>query len=496
MKRERHRWKHYIGQALKQALMVAFASLLHAQFVFTPTPGQAALFSKLEDFFADTRQPQPTFLLRGYAGTGKTSVISTLVHALARLDYRAELMAPTGRAAKVMAQYSGRRAFTIHRSIYRQTSDPYSGEPAMKVQKNYRTRTLFIVDEASMINDTPGSGEFDLLTDLIRYVFQHPSNRLLLVGDTAQLPPVGQLLSPALDVALLRESFALSVWEHELTEVTRQADTSGVLFNATRLRGQVGQEKPKITFRTQGFRDCFRMTGEKLEDGLHYAYNKFGQEGTVVICRSNKNAALYNQHIRRRILNLEAEVDAGEYLMIVRNNYQALGSDEAAGFLANGDFVEVMKVRNEEEQHGFRFATLLLRLPDYADQPTFEAKALLNLLHNENPSLTNEEYRRLRDSVAEDYADLTTKKARREAMKVDPYLNALQVKFAYALTCHKAQGGQWPLVFVDQGYLTEERVDRAYLRWLYTAVTRATHELYLVNFHERFFESPAVPADG
>ncbi|MGB3616940.1 MAG: AAA family ATPase [Catalinimonas sp.] len=475
---------------------MSFAALLREQFVFDPTPGQAKLFGKLEDYFNDQRQPQPTFLLRGYAGTGKTSVISTLVHAVYRLDYRAELMAPTGRAAKVMSQYSGRRAFTIHRRIYRQTADPDTGQFTMKVQKNYRQRTLFIVDEASMIADTPGSGEFDLLTDLIRFVFENPSNRLLLVGDTAQLPPVGQELSPALDVRLLRESFNLSLWEHELTEVTRQADSSGVLFNATRLREQVAQEKPKILFRTGGFRDCFRMTGEKLVDGLHYAYDKYGPEGAVVICRSNKNAALYNQHIRRAILTRETEVDAGEYLMIVRNNYQALGDDDAAGFLANGDFVEVMKVRNEEHLHGFRFATLQLRLPDHPDQTPFEAKVLLDLLHNDHPSLGHEEYRALYQSVAEDYADLTTKKDLREAMKVDPYLNALQVKFAYALTCHKSQGGQWPIVFVDQGYLTEERVDRAYLRWLYTACTRATQELYLVNFHRRFFEGEvAAPSD-
>ncbi|SDL43921.1 exodeoxyribonuclease-5 [Catalinimonas alkaloidigena] len=469
--------------------MISLASLLREQFVFTPTPGQAALFARLQDFFEDTHQPQPTFLLRGYAGTGKTSVISALVHTLYRLDYKAELLAPTGRAAKVMSQYSGRRAYTIHRRIYHQLADPYTGNMEVKVQKNYRQRTLFIVDEASMITDDPGSGEYGILMDLIRFVFENPNNRLMLVGDTAQLPPVGQPLSPALDPKLLRESFGLSVWEHELQEVTRQADQSGILLNATQLRQQIHQEDFKLQFRTRGFRDTFRMTGEKLEDGLHYAYDKYGKEGTVIICRSNKNASLYNEHIRRRILQRETEVDAGEHLMIVRNNYQALGDDEAAGFLANGDFVEVLRVRNTEEMHGFRFATLQLRLPDYPDQTTFESKVLLDLLHNQNASLTTEEYRRLYDSVRADYADAKTKKEFKEAMKIDPYLNALQVKFAYALTCHKSQGGQWPIVFVDQGYLTEERIDREYLRWLYTAVTRATHELYFVNFHERFFES-------
>jgi exodeoxyribonuclease-5 len=328
------------------------------------------------------------------------------------------------------------------------------------------------------------------LADLVEYVFEEPTNRLILVGDGAQLPPVGRTESPALNAEYLRRTFQLGVFEHELTEVMRQEERSGILANATALRNVLLSETGGIQLQTKGYHDIFRMTGEKLEDGLRYAYDKHGKENTIVVCRSNKLAAQYNQYIRRQIHFSESEIDAGDYLMIVRNNYTTLDEDAPAGFLANGDFVEITKVIRFEEMHGFRFANLQLRLLDYPEQPEFEAKIILDTLHSFAPNLSGEEGKRLYEKVIEDYEYITNKKERKEAIRRDSYLNALQVKFAYALTCHKSQGGQWSAVFVDQGYLTDENVNTDFLRWLYTAMTRATNELFLMNFNPQFFGTP------
>jgi ATP-dependent exoDNAse (exonuclease V) alpha subunit len=308
-----------------------------------------------------------------------------------------------------------------------------------------------------------------------------------LIGDVAQLPPVGVTESPALEKAYLDSNFKTDVKRLEMTEVMRQVEGSGILYNATQLRKELGKESFQIKFATSRFKDIFKMTGERLEDGLRYAYGKYGVEDTAIICRSNKNAVQYNQYIRRAIQYREDELEAGDLLMVVRNNYTFLPEDTVAGFIANGDFVEVMKIIRFEEYYGMRFADLRLRMIDYPDLEPFEAKVMLDTLYTNEPSLKDDAYKALYDQVVEEYADVASKTERMKSIKKDPFLNALQVKFAYALTCHKSQGGQWSAVFVDQGYLTDEMVDREYLRWLYTAVTRAKEELFLVNFNTNFF---------
>lgn len=462
------------------------SEILIDKFPFEPTEGQKKLFRLFDSFLLDDKQKKPVLVLRGYAGTGKTTVVSAVVKMLPFFKFKYVLMAPTGRAAKVMSGYSKRTAFTIHKKVFQQTAEP-GGGLEFKRQSNYHKNTLFIVDEASMISNASDYGKKGLLSDLIDYVFSQEGNRLLLIGDTAQLPPVGTLESPALERDYLQGNFRADVQAIELTEVMRQDIDSGILFNATKLRNELAQNDFKISLATSRYTDVFKMTGEKLEDGLRYAYDKFGVENTAIICRSNKNAVQYNQYIRRAIQYREDEIEAGDILMIVRNNYHFLPENTPAGFLANGDFVEVMKISRFEELYDLRFANLTLRLLDYPDQEPFEAKVVLDTLYSAEASLNDKAYKNLYDQVVADYADLSTKAERIKAIKNDPYLNALQIKFAYALTCHKSQGGQWQAVFVDQGYLTEEMVNHEYLRWLYTAITRATKELYLVNFNKDFF---------
>ncbi|GGZ27615.1 ATP-dependent exodeoxyribonuclease [Echinicola pacifica] len=440
----------------------------------------------MDDFFAKDTRLQPTFILRGYAGTGKTSVTAALVKSLSALNTKALLLAPTGRAAKVMSSYAGRMGFTIHKIIYRPKDQDGGAGSGFDLQKNYYKNTVFIVDEASMLADDASGGR-NLLRDLIKFVFQHDNNRLVLIGDTAQLPPVGSSSSPALDSEYMARQFSLDTLQVEFTEVMRQQLESGILSNATSLRDEVTKKEPVISFRVKGFPDFYRMTGERLEDGLRYAYDKYGVENTIIITRSNKTAVQYNQYIRRTIHFYEEELTAGDMLMIVKNNYTYMAESDKVNFLANGDFVEVVKIRSFDEMYGLRFATLELRLIDYPEEPYFEAKVILDTLYTSSSALGSEESRSLYQQVTADYADLANVKERREHIKKDPYLNALQVKFAYALTCHKSQGGQWQAVFVDQGYVTEEQLDAEYIRWLYTAITRATDELFLVNFHPRFF---------
>lgn len=460
--------------------------LLNKYFPFAPTPGQADFFVKMDDFLLKSPAEKPVFVLKGYAGTGKTSLTSALVKVLPQLHLRSLLLAPTGRAAKVMSNYSGRGAYTVHKIIYKPKGDPGTMGGGFILQKNYYKDTVFIVDESSMLADDGGMAG-NLLWDLIQYVFSGKDNRLLLIGDTAQLPPVGSEFSPALDAEYLLRHYRLQAGQIELSEVMRQRLESGILYNATGLRSQLLQQRPAIRIETSRFKDTFKMTSERLEDGLRYAYSKFGTENTTIVTRSNKSAVQYNLYIRRVIHFFEDEVSTGDLLMIVKNNYTYMAESETVNFLANGDMVEVMKIRGFEEMYGLRFATLELRLLDYPEEPFFEAKVVLDTLYSPSPSLSREQYRSLYDQVSSDYADVANKTERTELIRKDPYLNALQVKFAYALTCHKAQGGQWKAVFVDQGYLQEDQVDRDFVRWLYTAVTRATEELYLVNFSPTFF---------
>ncbi|MEA5258926.1 AAA family ATPase [Arcicella aquatica] len=468
--------------------------LLRQKFPFEPTNGQLDLFLKMDKFIPNQDDFGPLcFLLKGYAGTGKTTVLSTIMKVLPKFGYKAILLAPTGRAAKVMGNYSKTKALTIHKKIYRQVANQYTGSLEFQLQNNYATKTIFIIDEASMISDDAEFGTPGLLTDLMKFIFTHPEtdynfNKVIFVGDTAQLPPVGKLMSPALEKGYMEGQFHVGVMEQELTEVMRQDAESGILFNATNLRDILKDEKPQISFNTKGFKDFFKMTGEKLEDGLNYAYRKFGRENTIILTRSNKTAVQYNRYIRQQIFSMEDELSTGDLLMIVRNNYHWLAEDSPAGFLANGDFVEVMRIRGIEEMHGFRFATLTLRLLDYEDHPTIDAKVMLSTLYTNTSAMSKDENKALYDSVSADYAHIASKKHRNEDIRKDPYLNALQVKFAYALTCHKSQGGQWNAVFVEQGYLTDENINEDFIRWLYTAVTRATHEVFLLNFHTDFFD--------
>ena len=455
-------------------------------FPFEPTDDQAELFVQLDDFLRDQLPGRKVFVLRGYAGTGKTTVVSALVQWLGRMQRRYALMAPTGRAAKVMSAYAGVPASTIHKKIYRQTSGSPNERLSFQRQPNRTEEMLYIVDEASMISDEKAFGESGLLDDLMGYVFEKSTNRLLLIGDTAQLPPVGQLLSPALDPELLAHRFRARVDGVELRQVMRQAEASGILVNATELREELRQEIPDIQLHTKGYKDMFKMGGDKLEDGLRWAYRNFGHENTTIICRSNRNANQYNQLIRRTLFDAEEEIEAGDYIMVVRNNYFWLPKESEIGFLANGDFLEITKIIRREEVFGCRFAQARVRLVDYPDEPELEVKLLLDTLHTESPSLPREQNEKMYQEILADYAHLTKKAERNAEMRKDPYLNALQIKFAYALTCHKAQGGQWQAVFVDHGFIKpDEPVGGEFARWLYTAITRASERLFLLNFQQR-----------
>ena len=441
--------------------------------------------------FLYDRDPRSLFLMKGYAGTGKTSLVSALIQTLPRLRVNTVLLAPTGRAAKVISGYSGRAAYTIHKKIYMTATDA-TGVVRTVRGINKHTYTLFIVDEASMIGLEPTASRQSLLEDLIEYVYSGNHCRLMLIGDTAQLPPVGQSESPALDERYLAASFSLNIIACELTEVVRQQQLSGILAGATALRDQIasldeGDEASLPLFDLEGYDDVVRLQGEDLMETLYREYDDFSLEQVVVVCRSNKRANLFNQGVRGSVLFREEEVNAGDYLMVVKNNYYWLDTDSNIGFIANGDIVEVLSVRNVQELYGFRFADATLRFVDYPDEEARDCKLLLSTLYSESPSLTSEEAERLYTTVMEDYADLPNKADRLREMRQNPYYNALQVKFAYALTCHKTQGGQWRTVIVDQGYLGERPVDRDYLRWIYTAFTRATDRVYLLNFDSQFF---------
>ena len=436
--------------------------------------------------------PRSAFLLKGYAGTGKTSLVSALIQTLPALRVNSLLLAPTGRAAKVISSYAERQAYTIHKKIYMTVTDSTGAVRTVRAI-NKHAYTLFIVDEASMIGLEPTSSRQSLLEDLIDYVYDGNHCRLMLIGDSAQLPPVGQSESPALDERYLATAFGLNVLSAELTEVVRQRQLSGILSGATALRSQIatlpgGEEATLPLFNPNGV-DVIRLAGEDLMETLYREYGDFALDQVVVICRSNKRANLFNQGIRNSVLFREEEVNAGDYLMVVKNNYFWLDEESTIGFIANGDIVEVLSVRNVQELYGFRFADATVRFVDYPDEEPRDCKLLLSTLYSESPSLTSDEANLLFNNVMEDYADLPTKAERLRELRANPYFNALQVKFAYALTCHKTQGGQWRTVIIDQGFLPPDmQLDREYLRWLYTAFTRATDRVYLLNFEPRFYE--------
>ncbi|MBR9998046.1 MAG: AAA family ATPase [Cyclobacteriaceae bacterium] len=460
------------------------SDILSNKFNYAPTKGQKELF-QLFDRLLEKNGPD-ALLIKGYAGTGKTTIVSTLVKILPLFNLKYLLMAPTGRAAKVLANYSERKAFTIHKIIYKLQRDRENGALSFKRIKNYHKDTVFIVDEASMIYDQYSASQSNLLRDLREYVFENTSNKLIILGDTAQLPPVGQDYSGALDKDNLERKYKLKVEEIELNEVVRQEKLSGILENATGIRQNIQAGQFRIRFNTRNYRDIFSMNSEKLEDGLRYAYNQYGIENVIIICRSNRQANQYNQYIRRNLLFHENRIDAGDHLMIVKNNYFWLDEDSPAGFLANGDFAEVLKISNTQEIYDLTFADLDLHLIDYPSHPVIRVKALLDTLESPAASLSETENKKLYEHVVADYPGLSGRELA-AAIALDPYLNAIQIKFTYAITCHKSQGGQWPVVFLDQGYLKDSIQDIGYMRWLYTGMTRATRELYLVNFLSEFF---------
>lgn len=469
------------------------------QFGFPPTPEQAQALDVFVQFMTDSN-PHAVMILRGSAGTGKTSFSGAIVRTLRAVRQKVMLLAPTGRAAKVFSLNSGMPAYTIHRRIYREKA--FAGvDGQFNLNDNLYTDTLFMVDEASMIANlglggtTFGSG--CLLDDLIHFVYQGRNDRLLLIGDKAQLPPVGEEESPALSAAML-QGYGLSVYECDLNEVVRQSQQSGILFNATRIRQMITHDDitqlPKIRF--SGFSDIREMPGAELIEALGDSYHQVGLDDTIVVTRSNKRANIFNQGIRNMVLDREEELESGDMLMIVKNNYywmeeerkkikeseeRKVQSNELPAFLANGDRAKVMKVSRRIDLYGFHFTTLLLKFPDY-DNYELEATVLLDTLTSEAPALTHDQQEQLFRQIEEDYQDIPLKADRMKAIRQDPYFNALQVKFAYAVTCHKAQGGQWSHVYVDQGYMTDDMLTPDYIHWLYTAFTRATEMLYLVNW--------------
>ena len=450
----------------------------------SPTPEQGQALDVFTQFMTD-RDDQVVMILRGSAGTGKTTLAGAIVKAMAALKQKLILLSPTGRAAKVFSLNAGHAAYTIHRRIYRQKS---AGDlSAFNLNVNLNRDTLFIVDEASMIANL-GLGETAfgsgcLLDDLMQFVYNGQNCRLLLIGDRAQLPPVGEEESPALSAHVLR-GYGMRVYETDLNQVLRQSEDSGILWNATMIRnlwrGEAGMVRlPKICF--HGFTDIQVVMGNELVDNLSSSYYHAGMDETIVITRSNKRANIYNQGIRNMVLDRDEELCRGDLLMIVKNNYFWTEGAKEIPFLANGDRAVVQRVRNVHELYGFRFAEVTMTLPDYDDYE-LTATVCLDTLTTEAPALTHEQQEQLFNAVMEDYADFTVKTERIKKLKSDRYYNALQIKFSYAVTCHKAQGGQWAHVYLDQGYMTDDMLTPDYIHWLYTAFTRATEKLYLVNW--------------
>ncbi len=465
-----------------------FYKELLKKFPYTPTLKQSQLLNLLSIFIFN-EEKDALFLLKGYAGTGKTTTISAFVNALAGVGKKAVLLAPTGRAAKVISIYSKRPAFTIHKKIYFPKKQS-NGSVDFVLQPNKHKNTIFIIDEASMIPDSRQNQKLfeagSLLDDLISYVYAGEKCKIIFIGDTAQLPPVKLDVSPALIADTLTYEYHKSVTEIELDEVMRQHENSGILANATQLRLLLQNEGTNFQFDID-FPDIQRLTdGYDIEDALVSAYDSDGVEDTAFIVRSNKRANEYNQQIRMRIRGQENEISAGDFVMVVKNNYYWLEENSTAGFIANGDICQVLKIFSIKELYGFNFAEVELKMIDYPEMQPFETVLLLDTLTSESPSLTYDESNKLYQAVKEDYAHEKSKYKQFLAIKKNKYFNSLQVKFSYAMTCHKSQGGQWKTVFIEQPYLPDG-VSKEYFRWLYTAITRAQEKLYLIGFKDDFF---------
>lgn len=456
------------------------------QFAAQPTPDQQLVISGLAEF-CNSPDNREVLVLRGYAGTGKTKLLATLSQMLPAFKMKSVLLAPTGRAAKVISNYSKRPAQTIHRKIYKklQTAD---GGVYFSLGENIQKNTIFIVDEASMINDSKSGGELggaNLLSDLLEYVFSGENCKLIFTGDTAQLPPVGSSFSPALSKQYLERNYSIHIKEYELKTVVRQSEMSGILYNATNLRVQMLTEPnnfPKIELT----KDVVRVDGYDLEDTLNTAYSKYGFGNVLVVCRSNKRANGFNKQIRYKIKWQENDISAGDLLMVVKNNYYWTEGNKQTDFIANGENLEVERLYKQREMYGFRFADAVIKLSDVEDTPTMDVTLLLDTLDSEAPALTQDQQKMLAENIKADFGDSTTRKPF-GFLRQNLYYNALQVKFSYAITCHKAQGGQWDCVFIDLGYFTKEMLNEDYYRWLYTAFTRAKEKVYLIGFTDDFF---------
>lgn len=467
-----------------------FYNVLKNKFPFAPTVKQDIFFQQIAVFLTNTNSDE-LFLLKGYAGTGKTTVISELVNNLFSIKKKYVLLAPTGRAAKVIANYSNKEAFTIHKKIYFPKKSS-NGSVGFTLKQNKHKNTVFIIDESSMISDTESDSKLyengSLLDDLISYVYSGTDCKMILIGDTAQLPPVQLDISPALNSDTLSMHYHKEVFSIELDEVMRQAEASGILYNATQLRELLKDSFiTEFQFHLRGFKDIVRLTdGFDIQDAIESAYRNYSIEDTCFIVRSNKRANQYNQQIRTKILDKESDLSVGDFLMVVKNNYFWLKDSDEASFIANGDIVEVLEIFAFKELYGFNFAKVKIRMVDYPNQKPFETIVLLNTITSESPSLTYEESNKLYQEVMKDYEG---ESQYRKFMKVksNEYFNALQVKFSYAITCHKSQGGQWNTVFIEQPYLPDG-ITVDYVRWLYTAITRAKDKLYLIGFKEESFE--------
>jgi exodeoxyribonuclease-5 len=468
----------------------AFYRTLKEDFPHVPTTKQDILLQQLSHYLFDADFNR-VFLLKGFAGTGKTTIIGSLVKNLWKAQFSSVLMAPTGRAAKVISSYSNREAFTIHRKIYFPKKEK-GGGVSFTLQPNKHRRCLFIVDEASMISDRSSDSKLfengSLLDDMMQFVYSGHHCKLLLIGDDAQLPPVKLEVSPALDSKVLSLQYNKEVDQMLLDEVMRQAADSGILSNATTIREFLSDGfYEDFKFNILGYGDIIRLVdGHEIMDAINDSYDQAGKEETAIIVRSNKRANLYNQQIRQRILFQEEEISAGDHLMVVKNNYFWLDAKSDAGFIANGDIVRILEIYAIKELYGFRFAEVKVEMVDYPTMKALDTVVMLDVLTMESPSLSYEDGDRLYKEVQQDYADEKSNYKRFLKIKGNKFFNALQVKFSYAITCHKSQGGQWDTIFIEQPYLPEG-MNRDYLRWLYTAVTRAKNKLYLIGFKEEMF---------
>ncbi|WP_121965340.1 ATP-dependent RecD-like DNA helicase [Myroides sp. N17-2] len=469
-----------------------FYKLLRQKFPYELTLKQDIFLQKIADFVTNDSQDE-LFVLKGYAGTGKTTLLSTVVNELRSVNKFSIMLAPTGRAAKVISNYSNRSAFTIHKNIYYPKPSKAGGTFQYTMRNNRNRNTIFIVDEASMIGDASAGDTSmyphgSLLDDLVYYVYSGFNCKLILIGDTAQLPPVNMTISPALDIDQLRFNYNMDVQHIELDEVMRQEEDSGILYNATELRLAIGSYfADTFQFQLKGFKDIIRLVdGYDIQDAIYSSYSNSGPEETTFIVRSNKRANAYNQQIRMRILDKDSEISAGDLLMVVKNNYFWLKDSPVTDFIANGDIIEVLQIYRTIELYSYRFASVRIRMIDYPDMAPFDTMIILDTLTSESPALTYDQMNKLYNEVLLDYEDEITKYKKMQKLKENEYFNALQVKFSYAITCHKSQGGQWETVFIEQPYLPDG-ITEDYVKWLYTAMTRAKDKLYLIGFQDEYF---------